>query len=427
MTSQSPFGQSDPLVVLSSMVEYAVDGILLLDAEGTISLSNAAAHTMLGYESGDLNGKNISALVHPARESMIDSTFQNLHDGILKSAGGAYEIDLTRKDSSLFSARLAISAMKVNDQAFYTVIIHDMTNVKTIEKKLLTLNQELELVVQKRTAELQDAVNRLLDTNLLLNQSIEKHKAFESALLKTRDDLKRSLEKEKELGHLKTRFISMASHEFKTPLSSILSSASLISRYDQTAHAEDRLRHVERIKASVTHLNTILTDFLSLTRLEEGRFHPQVTEFRFDDLVADLLGEMEVLLKQNQSLAFEYKTDQLKLISDKNIIRNILFNLLSNAIKYSEENTSIQCKVKTSGKNIVIEIRDEGIGIPAADRKHIGSRFFRSSNVTHLQGTGLGLNIVRSYLHILKGKLTFRNNRDKGTTFILTLPYLHET
>ncbi len=428
MASRNPFEQGNPLTILKSIIKTAIDGIFLIDFRGTIWVCNPAAHTLFGYEDGDLIGKNIAVLMPTPHRELHDTYDHNYLDtGILKIIGTAKEIDMHRKDGSLFSARLAVSEIMINDQHYFTGIILDMTNIKTVEQKLLNLNQELEQKVQLRTSELQEAVNQLLDTNLLLNQSIEKYRAFESALLKTRDDLKKSLEKEKELGHLKSRFISMASHEFKTPLSSILSSASLISRYEHTQHAEDRMRHVERIKASVTHLNTILTDFLSIARLEEGRFQPLISHFRLDDLVTDLLVEMEVLLKINQSLTFEYKTDQLGLESDKNIIRNILFNLLSNAIKYSEENTSIYCKVKTSGINMIIEFRDEGIGIPVTDRKHIGSRFFRSSNVTHLQGTGLGLNIVRSYLHLLKGKLTFRNNRVRGTTFILTLPYVHET
>ncbi len=138
----------------------------------------------------------------------------------------------------------------------------------------------------------------------------------------------------------------MASHEFKTPLSSILSSAALISRYDKSEDALDRSRHVERIKASVTHLNTILTDFLSITRLEEGRFELQISRFRIDTLISVLLSEIEVLLKPRQALTFEYKTGRLEMESDKNILRNILYNLLSNAIKYSDENTSIACKVR---------------------------------------------------------------------------------
>ena len=114
------------------------------------------------------------------------------------------------------------------------------------------------------------------------------------------------------------------------------------------------------------------------------------------------------------------------MISDKNIIRNILYNLLSNAIKYSDAGSLIYCKVKLKGLNFIIEIKDSGIGIPPQDAQHIGTRFFRASNVTHVQGTGLGLNIVRTYLNYLKGDITFKRHADKGTTFILSIPSQHE-
>jgi PAS domain S-box-containing protein len=427
MASQHPFEQDHSHSLLQSIVETAIDGIFLINSEGIIMMCNAAAGKLFGYEAHDLVGQDIRILMpSPHRELHHAYVHNYLHTGIKKIIGIGREVEAVKKDGTQFPARLAVSEIVMDGHHYFTGIIHDLTNFKAIEHKLLSLNQELEQVVQERTLELQDAINRLLDTNLLLNQSIEKHQAYENALVSTRDELRRSLEKEKELGILKSRFIAMASHEFKTPLSSILSSAALISRYEGIDHVADRKRHVERIKASVTHLNTILTDFLSVTRLEEGKFQPQVTRFMLDGLITDLVSEMEVLLKPGQVLTFEYKTAKLEMESDKNIIRNILYNLLSNAIKYSEENTRIRGKVRSKDKNFIISIRDEGIGIPPEDRKHIGTRFFRSSNVTHLQGTGLGLNIVLSVLHYLKGNLTFKSHKDKGTTFILTLPAKHE-
>jgi len=426
MSLQEAF-KEQPYQLLQSLVETAIDGIFVIDAQGIIMLCNPAACKLFGYHAEELKGKNISILMlSPGYELPEGYVHNYLETGIKQNIGTGREIEGLRKDGKRFPARLALSEMILNGEHYFTGIIHDLSDVKTIENELLRLNQELEQIIADRTTELQDAVNRLLDTNLLLNQSIEKHKAYEAALLSTRDELKKSLDKEKELGNLKSRFISMASHEFKTPLSSILSSAALISRYATTEQAADRERHVDRIKASVTHLNTILTDFLSITRLEEGRFQLQIGKFRIDALISDLLSEIEVLLKPQQTLSFEYKTDKLEMMSDKNIVRNILYNLLSNAIKYSEEKTSISCKVKAKGKNIIIEIKDQGVGIPTKDREHIGTRFFRSSNVTHLQGTGLGLNIVRSYLNFLKGTLSFKSHQDVGTTFIVTIPAEHE-
>ena len=427
MSSSFPLPPGNPLSILQSIVETAIDGIFLMDTSGTIRMCNAAAGRLFGYEHDFLIGQNIALLMpSPHKEAHGQYVHNYLTTGIKKIIGIGREVQALRKDGSLFPARLAVSEIIMDGKHYFTGIIHDLTDVKAIEHKLLQLNQELEQLIHERTAELQDAVNRLLDTNQLLNQSIEKHKAYEEALLLTRDELKKSLENEKELGNLKSRFISMASHEFKTPLSSILSSAALISRYNHADQASDRERHIERVKASVTHLNTILTDFLSITKLEEGRFTPHITSFSLDTVMADLVSEIEMLLKNEQILTLTYETTELSMQSDKNIVRYILYNLLSNAIKYSESQTTITCKVKRKGKNMIIEIRDQGMGIPIADRKHIGTRFFRASNVSHLQGTGLGLNIVTSYLGYLKGELTFKSHEDAGTTFIVTIPAIYE-
>jgi signal transduction histidine kinase len=218
----------------------------------------------------------------------------------------------------------------------------------------------------------------------------------------------------------------MASHEFKTPLSSILSSAALISKYTGADQAPDRTRHVERIKASVNHLNNILMDFLSITRLEEGHLVPVISRFSFTSMLQDLKSEADGLLKKGQQLICDHNFDDLDMKSDKNILRNILYNLISNAVKYSDEGKTITCRIRLEEELLRIEIIDEGMGIPPEDQKHIGSRFFRASNVVNVPGTGLGLNIVLSYLHTLKGNLTFDSQQGKGTTFTITLPLSYE-
>ena len=136
-----------------------------------------------------------------------------------------------------------------------------------------------------------------------------------------------------------------ASHEFKTPLSSILSSAGLIARYDQPNQAPDRQRHIERIKASVNHLNTVLSDFLSISRLEEGQFVPAISEFVLRDMFDDLNGELRGLLKPGQELRWELPDSDRPVRTDPHILRNILYNLLSNAIKYSEPGKRITCEL----------------------------------------------------------------------------------
>jgi signal transduction histidine kinase len=356
-----------------------------------------------------------------------DQYLQNYHDtGIKKIIGIGREIEGRRKDGTLFPARLAVSEMTINGQKYFTGIIQDLTQVKLVEEEIMNLNRELEQIVRDRTLELQDTVNLLLETNRQLNHSIEKHQEYEMELLTTRDELHKSLEKEKELNSLKSRFISMASHEFKTPLSSILSSSSLIGKYHTDDQMTDRLRHIDRIKTSVYHLNHILSDFLSVTRLDEGRLEPNIAEFDISAMKEDLQAELDNLLKQDQSLLFHLDPPSIKLVSDKNILRNILYNLLSNAIKYSGEGKPIHCSMVMDGQFLKIEIKDEGIGIPEVDQKHIGSRFFRASNAIYIAGTGLGLNIVISYLNALHGNFNFVSEEGVGTTITITLPLTYE-
>lgn len=423
----SLFEHEHSLRIMKSIVETAIDGIFLIDTNGIVMMVNPAAVKLFGYERDELIGQNISLLMPSPHAELHDSYLHNyLSTGIKKIIGIGREIEGRHKNGNLFPARLAVSEIILNDQHYFTGIIHDHTDVKNAEKKLLLLNQELEEIVIERTVELQSAVNRLLDTNLLLNKSIDKHKASESALMHTQVELKKSLEKEQELGLLKSRFMSMASHEFKTPLSGILSSAALITRYDKPEQGQDRDRHVEKIKASVTHLNNILTDFLSINRLEEGYFEPMISRFLMDTLLSDLEGEMEGLLKHGQTLIFTQNKPGIEVTSDKNMLRNILYNLLSNAIKYSEENKSISLWVHQHDQMLTMEIKDKGMGIPEEDQKYIGSRFFRASNAMNITGTGLGLNIVSSYLSLLNGSMSFTSNSDQGTTFTVIIPISYE-
>ncbi|MBK9106026.1 MAG: sensor histidine kinase [Saprospiraceae bacterium] len=143
-------------------------------------------------------------------------------------------------------------------------------------------------------------------------------------------------------------------------------------------------------------------------------------------MLSDLKNEAEGLLKKGQQLICDHDFGDIDMKSDKNILRNILYNLISNAVKYSDEGKKIICRIRLEEEIFLIQITDEGVGIPPEDQKHIGSRFFRASNVVNVPGTGLGLNIVLSYLHALKGNLEFESQQGVGTTFTITLPLSYE-
>jgi len=276
---------------------------------------------------------------------------------------------------------------------------YSIAQAKTL-RELSELNTDLEKRVEKRTSEI-----------VLANKRLEESK----------EELRRAYEKERELGELKSRFVSMASHEFRTPLSTILSSISLIEDYKTNEQAEKRTKHIERIKGNIKNLTQILDDLLSLSKLEEGVIHAVPLAFNIKELAEEMTEEMQAVAKEGQKIKYTHsgKTD---VFLDKNLLRNILMNLLNNAIKYSTEGMEIDFTTEVSGNNITVEVMDKGIGIPDSDKVHMFDRFFRAHNVTNIKGTGLGLNIVKKYLDLMDGSIDFVSELGKGTTFTVKLP-----
>jgi PAS domain S-box-containing protein len=269
----------------------------------------------------------------------------------------------------------------------YLAIRSDITSRKAAEEELLKNKQELEKKVVERTLELTEALSR-----------------------------------EKELNEMKSRFVSMASHEFRTPLSAILSSTSLLDHYTSEEQAQKRAKHIDRIKTSVRNLTAILDDFLSLEKLEHGKVEVHNSEFHLKDFIEDVIDEMEGMLKKkNQKVVFSYKGKN-EICQDKKILRNVLLNILSNAIKYSPEDKEINVTAEVVNDIAKISVKDEGIGIPAEAQKDLFGKFFRARNVSNIQGTGLGLNIVKRYLELIDGHISFVSMEGKGTTFTVGFP-----
>jgi len=377
---------------LQGIIDTAIDGIITIDDRGRVETVNKSAALQFGFSPTEIIGNNIKML--------MPEPYHSEHDGYLhrynttkkpRIIGIGREVVGQRKDKSLFPFRLAVSEVILNDRVIFTGIIHDLSDVKEAEQKLVKLNELLEDKVEERTNELEKVVNKLLTTNTKLEES-EK-------------ELNLALAKEKELSELKSRFVSMASHEFRTPLSTIMSSASLISKYVEESQNEKRQKHVDRIKSAVINLTGILNDFLSLSKIEEGRIELTKIEVNLNALCDLVHDEVKGLLKKNQKIIHQHK-EGLHLVSDNRILKNILFNLVSNAIKYSDEGDTIICRTSKKGDRTLIEVEDEGIGIPENEQKYMFERFFRASNVETIQGTGLGLTIVKRYTELLGGNIS---------------------
>ncbi|MEX1192227.1 MAG: PAS domain S-box protein [Brumimicrobium sp.] len=233
--------------------------------------------------------------------------------------------------------------------------------------------------------------------------------------------LELNLEKERDLNEMKSRFVSMASHEFRTPLTTINSSAGLILRYHEKKDYSKLEKHVSRIKNAVRNLTSILNDFLSLEKLESGKINTSILKCNITQIVLDIFDEMSENTKQGQEFVYKGE-DNIAFRTDPQLLKNILINLLSNAIKYSNEGDQIELKITTDDKNLNISIKDYGIGIPMKDQGKMFGRFYRAGNVTNIEGTGLGLNIVERYLSLLEGSISFESKEGEGTTFFIKLP-----
>ncbi len=408
---------------LNSVIETAIDSIITIDYRGRIESINPAVTKLFGYTEEDLLGSNVSILMPAPDKENHDRYISNyLSSKQAKIIGIGREVTAQKKDGTLFPIRLAVSEFILNGKTTFTGIIHDLTEVKQAEARIKKLNEELEQKVNTRTEELARTINKLLKSNKQLEHEIIERKAVEAALRKSERDLMKAFEKEKELNAMKTRFVSLASHEFRTPLSTILSSADLVEAYEDATQQEKRLKHTQRIKSAVNNLNTILNDFLSLSRLDEKKVEAKPVEFSFNEFKAEIVDQTQGLLKPGQKLDHLDELETEHICLDKQLLKNILLNLLSNAIKYSEENKTIACRSYLENDDLVIEVKDEGIGIPKEEQKHLFTRFFRAKNVENIKGTGLGLNIVRNYVELMDGKINFTSEEGKGSTFIVTIP-----
>jgi len=364
------------------------NNLCIAGLDGFFKEMNDSFCQFLGYSKEELLSKSFIELIHPEDVDKTLKEMESLSDGITTFS---FENRYLKANGD-YVHLLWTSDVDEENSLIYAVA-SDITELKTYESKLQKNNEDLEMRVRERTKDLE------------ANQVI----------------LEKTLKEEKEFNQLKSKFISIASHEFRTPLTSARSSAELIQMYVERGEHEKIQKHVDVIHGSVQHVHRLLDDFLSITKLEENRIVVYPEKFNIHLLLEEVILEMKLQLKEGQELLFDSENTELVVNSDRNIIKNIFFNLISNAIKYSDDGQSIKIQLQPAGDVVQVNITDEGIGIPENEQKFLFSRFFRASNSTGIKGTGLGLNIIKDYLDMLKSDISFNSVEGEGSTFKLEL------
>ncbi len=395
--------------LLSSAIS---EGIIVVNREQLIVATNNSANEMFGYSNGALIGKPLNTLIPQKFHHNHGNHFTGfMQKSNKRQMGQGRDLFGMRKNGEEFPVEAGLNPFDVDGVTYVMALVIDITQRKQQERQISDLNSQLEAKIELRTKELNDIV-------LELRGEVNLRKEAESKA-------KMALKKERELNDLKTKFLSLVSHEFKTPLSSILTSATLISKYQLSDQQPKRDKHLDTIKNKVKYLDTILTDFLSVERLESGKVNYKFTTFPLSKLVNEVIYDANMLLKTGQNIRYPDNIDDVIIDFDEKILELILSNLIHNAIKYSPEYSPIDIQVEHNKKMVTLKIIDQGMGIPKEEQKYIFNRYFRAENALLTQGTGIGLNIVKGHLENLGGSIEFTSEENMGSTFSIQLPLLH--
>lgn len=350
------------------IVDQALDAIIITDETGRIQGWNPRAEVIFGWDAHEALGRSFADLIlPPPAPPGSDTSMASLVAAQLSVE--RRELVSRRRDGTEFRIELAVAPLDLGGRRIYSCFAHDIT---------------------------------------------DRHRAEE--------ELRRNLARERELGEMKSAFVSLVSHEFRTPLGVILSAAEVLRRYFDRLPAAKRERHLDMIFRSTRNLASLIDGVLLLGRVEEGRVAFTPAPVHVESLCRQICDEVESLTQGTGVIRFEATTSLDGAVSDETLLRHILTNLLSNAVKYSEPGDPIRLTARRNHDRLVLTVTDRGIGIPPEDQSRLFQSFARARNVGQRPGTGLGLVIVRRCVDLHGGSLQLESSPGVGTTVRVDLP-----
>lgn len=366
------------------------EGIYGLDLGGNVTFVNPAAANMIGWEIDHLIGQSMHAVLHHSHAD--GQTYRREDCPIYKAFRDGSVRRITdevfwRKDGSSFPVEYISTPLhnETGQLIGAVVTFRDISERQWAEAVLHQTNVDLEQKVQARTAELFEANQRL-----------------------------------KELNSLRSRFTSMVCHEFRNPLNNIALSVSSLDRYDTQFAPEQKTAYLISIKSNVERMTQMIDDILVIGKIEEKVLAVQPQPFDLVQFCQTLIGESQYARPQ-QPIRFSSQSRQIIAHLDERLLRSVLTNLLHNAIRYTPAHKPIQLRLSKRLNQAIFKVQDEGIGIPPEDLPHLFEPFHRGKNVSNIPGTGLGLNIVKQFVDLQKGKISVSSRLNQGSTFTVWL------
>ncbi len=386
---------------------------------------NQGFEHLTGYSMAEVVGKNCRFL-QGAHTDQTETTF--IAEAIRNARPVSVVLKNYRKDGQEFYNHLSLSPIfdESGTLTYYVGVQTDVTEIRQTETALRETNKTLERTVQQRTAELQEFVSELRG-ELQIQKRLEAQLREMNTMLEARVDertaeLRIALEKQKELGELRARFIMTVSHEFRTPLSGIALAAGIMKRFSNTFSPEDRHEQIDNIRISVQNLTELLDQVIFISQSEANKLDLTPQPIALSAFCKEIIRQIRLIDNDSHRFDFVCSPEDLTIEADEKLMRSVLTNLITNAAKYSPQGSPIQIEFLCDGEYACLQVRDQGIGIPEEDMSNLFEPFHRAGNVQTIQGTGLGLSIVKNAIVQHGGSIDVASTAGVGTVFTIRLP-----